>query len=38
MHENVESWVDTCSCEPEPRWQQVEDQASPQEDGDGGPT
>ncbi len=21
MHEGVETWVDTCSCEPEPRWQ-----------------
>jgi GMP synthase-like glutamine amidotransferase len=23
MHEGVETWCDTCSCEPEPRWQAV---------------
>lgn len=24
MHENVDVWCDTCSCEPEPRWQAIE--------------
>jgi hypothetical protein len=23
IHDDVESWTDTCSCEPEPRWQAV---------------
>jgi hypothetical protein len=23
MHDDVETWTDTCSCEPEPRWQAV---------------
>ncbi len=26
MHEDVPVWCDCCSCEPEPRWQQVEDE------------
>ena len=26
MHEDVQTWADTCSCEPEPRWQAVEDE------------
>jgi hypothetical protein len=21
LHADVETWTDTCSCEPEPRWQ-----------------
>jgi len=23
MHDDVQSWTDSCSCEPEPRWQAV---------------
>ena len=23
IHDDVETWTDTCSCEPEPRWQAV---------------
>ncbi len=23
MHEGTEVWTDTCSCEPEPRWQRL---------------
>jgi hypothetical protein len=26
MHEDVPSWEDTCSCEPEPRWADLADQ------------
>jgi hypothetical protein len=26
MHDNLESWTDTCSCEPEPRWQALADE------------
>jgi len=26
LHDDVESWDDTCSCEPEPRWQAVEEE------------
>ncbi len=25
MHEDVPTWVDTCCCEPEPRWQAVDE-------------
>jgi len=25
MHEGVETWVDTCVCEAEPRWQAEQD-------------
>lgn len=27
LHEDVETWTDACSCEPEPRWQRVEDES-----------
>lgn len=27
MHADTQPWDDTCSCEPEPRWQAVEDEA-----------
>ena len=23
LHQNVPTWCDTCSCEPEPRWEAV---------------
>lgn len=32
MHENVKDWDDTCSCEPEPRWQQIEDEQETREE------
>ena len=27
LHDDVETWTDTCSCEPEPRWQAVADES-----------
>jgi len=35
MHEDVQDWTDTCSCEPEPRWQAVEDENRSTDDGAG---
>jgi hypothetical protein len=26
MHEDVETWDDTCVCEPEPRWRKLEEE------------
>jgi len=26
LHQDVETWCDTCTCEPEPRWQAVADE------------
>jgi hypothetical protein len=29
MHEDVPTWCDTCSCEPEPRWKDLEEELQP---------
>ena len=31
MHDDVETWVDTCSCEPEPRWQALAEELEAEE-------
>ncbi|HOA74633.1 MAG TPA: hypothetical protein PL151_02055 [Phycisphaerae bacterium] len=31
MHENVETWEDTCVCEPEPRWQALAEELAQNE-------
>jgi len=36
MHEAVESWSDTCACEPEPRWQREADGGEGEQPGDQG--
>jgi hypothetical protein len=30
LHADVETWTDTCSCEPEPRWQAVAEELEAQ--------
>lgn len=32
MHDDTQTWDDTCSCEPEPRWQALEDENHDEED------
>jgi hypothetical protein len=32
MHDDVQPHDDTCSCEPEPRWQELDDQQQQSED------
>jgi len=32
MHEDTQPWDDACSCEPEPRWQSLEDEEDQAED------
>ena len=29
IHDNCETWTDTCSCEPEPRWQALGEELEP---------
>jgi hypothetical protein len=36
MHENVETWTDCCSCEPEPRWQALAEEIDSDRDGGNG--
>lgn len=32
MHEGVEAWEDCCVCEPEPRWQQLQEELESQQE------
>lgn len=34
MHENVDETCDTCSCEPEPRWQELGEEIEEQQQRD----
>lgn len=31
MHDDVETWTDTCTCEAEPRWREVAEQIEREE-------